>query len=261
MSACSRLGCPEGTISGRYLRLCPRDRAVKVDFRRPRRRLRCSASDIAKRCLTAGRRGALADSGDVNCCRMPLVGRRQGATDDACSVGRWWIPQVSRLMLRGVGHRRSGSSDLAGALSRALLDEAFPTRVRCSTPVAALLAWWCMTGRLCRRRVAGRAARRVAAALGDARRGRGAWLSPDSVAAAAYVVAVAQMPVSLEGARGVATDAAAVQVSPVVVGRLLLKILTVPSVDDPVASRLTSILVERWIYGRHFGYCRCIGRP
>ncbi len=176
--ACSRLGCPEGAISGRYLRLCPRDRAVKVDFRRPRRRLRCSASDIAKRCLTAGCRGALADSGDVNCWWIPLVARRQGATDDACSVGRWWIPQVSQLMLRGVGHRRRGSSDLAGALSRALLDEAFPTRVRCSTPVAALLAWWCMIGRLCRRRVAGRSARRVAAALGDARRGRGASLSP-----------------------------------------------------------------------------------
>jgi hypothetical protein len=61
------------------------------------------------------------------------------------------------------------------------------------------------------------------------------------------------MPVSLEGARGVATHAAAVQVSPVAVGRLLLKILTVPSVDDPVASRLTSVFVERWIYGRHFG--------
>ena len=58
-----------------------------------------------------------------------------------------------------------------------------------------------------------------------------------------------------------ATHAAAVQVSPVVVGRLLLKILTVPSVDDPVASRLTSIFGERWIHGRHFGYCRCIRRP
>jgi hypothetical protein len=197
----------------------------------------------------------------VNCSRMPLVGRRQGATDDACSVGRWWIPQVSQLMLRGVGHRRRGSSDLAGHSLEHCSTKRFPTRVRCSTPLAALLAWWRMTGRLCRRRVAGRAARRVAAALGDARRGRGAWLSPDSVAAAAYVVAVAQMPVSLEGARGVATDAAAVQVSPVVVGRLLLKILTVPSVHVPVASRLTSIFGERWIYGRHFGYCRCICRP
>jgi hypothetical protein len=84
--------------------------------------------------LTAGCRGALADSGDVNCWWIPLVGRGQGATDDACSVGRWWIPQVSQLMLRRVGHRRRGSSDLAGALSRALLDEASPTRVRCSTP-------------------------------------------------------------------------------------------------------------------------------
>jgi hypothetical protein len=44
-----------------------------------------SSFDIAKRCLTAGCRGALADSGDVNCWWMPLVGRRQGATDDACS--------------------------------------------------------------------------------------------------------------------------------------------------------------------------------
>jgi hypothetical protein len=59
-----------------------------------------------------------------------------------------------------------------------------------------------------------------------------------------------------------ATDAAAVQVSPVVVGRrVLLKILTVPSVHVPVASRLTSIFGERWIYGRHFAYCRCIRRP
>jgi hypothetical protein len=149
------------------------------------------ASDIAKRCLTAGWRGALADSGDVNC---------------------RWIPQVSQLMLRGVGHRRRGSSDLAGRSLEHCSTKRFPTRVRCSTPLAALLAWWCMTGRICRRRVAGRAARRVAAELADARRGRGAWLSPDSVAAAAYVVAVAQMPVSLEGARGVATDAAAVQV-------------------------------------------------
>jgi hypothetical protein len=45
------------------------------------------------------------------------------------------------------------------------------------------------------------------------------------------------------------------------VGGVLLKILTVPSVDDPVASRLTSIFGERWIYGQHFGYCRCIRRP
>jgi hypothetical protein len=134
ISACSWLGCPEGAISGRYLRLCPRDRAIKVDFRRPRRRLRCSASDIAKRCLTAGCRGALADSGDVNC---------------------RWIPQVSQLMLRGVGHRRRGSFDPAGALSRALLDEAFsyPGSVfnaRCCAACVVVHDWAALSSPRCR---------------------------------------------------------------------------------------------------------------
>jgi hypothetical protein len=92
-----------------------------------------------------------------------------------------------------------------------------------------------VTGRFCRGHATGRDARRVAPALRDARRGRGASLSPDSVAAALYGGAVAQMPVSLGDARGAATHAAAVTISQLVIGHLLLKILTVPSVDDPVA--------------------------
>jgi hypothetical protein len=105
-------------------------------------------------------------------------------------------------------------------------------------PIAGLVVVYCLTGRCCCC-----ATGCITSAVGPdfhVERSRTNASPRDHGIAAAQVV----------------TEAAAVQVSPGVVGRWLLKILTVPPVAVPVASRLAALSRERWTYGRQFSGAR-----
>jgi hypothetical protein len=68
---------------------------------------------------------------------MPLTGGDRGATDDACSVGRWRIPQVSQLVLRGVAIDGAGHLIWRGPLDEAFLPGSVFNARRCAACATA----------------------------------------------------------------------------------------------------------------------------